>query len=162
MNIGVIDVLDALKIAIQASKDLQLFYREAAAYLDSDEGKLVFKRLAQREAEHRNQMIKIYSELSGKKILYLNLNKKRKLNMIAANRSNPTELLNIAKQNEKESREFYLNMARSVIDDKIRRMFQEMALEEEQHMAILETSFEKDSSVLGKSSHKMRSVTHVI
>ena len=162
MNVGAIDVLDALKIAIQATKDLQKFYHDAASNIDSEEGSVIFKRLAQREAQHRKQLIKIYSQISGKKILYLNLNKKHKLNMLAANPSNKFDLVNIAKQNEKESRDFYLSISRRMLDEKTRKMFKELALEEEQHLAILESSFEKDPTTYGKMSVKAKSIANTV
>jgi rubrerythrin len=141
MKLGSIGALDALKIAIQSETDMQQFYNDVGSYFEIDEIEAVLKGIANKEAQHRKRLIKEYSRLSGRKILYLNLNKKRKLNVLKNFESDPKEIVEIAKKNEKESRDFYLGISRRLYEPELRKFFRDLAMEEEQHIALIESTF---------------------
>ena len=141
MKFGSIGALDAMKIAIQSETDMQQFYEEASTFFEIDQIEAVFKGLATKEAQHRKRLIKEYSRLSGRKILYLNLNKKHKLNVLLNFESDPKEIIETARRNEKESRDFYLGIARRLYEPELRKFFRNLALEEEQHLALIESTF---------------------
>ena len=46
-----------------------------------------------------------------------------------------------AKKNANELKNFYLTISRRMFESELRQFFREMALEEEQHIAVLESSF---------------------
>ena len=50
-------------------------------------------------------------------------------------------LFRSAKKNENELKNFYLSVSKRFIDTETRQLFRELALEEEQHIALLESSF---------------------
>jgi len=141
MKFGSIGALDALKIAIQSESEMQQFYEDISTMFEIDDMVAVLKGLAGTEAKHRKRLVKEYSRLSGRKILYLNLNKKRRLNVTLNYDSDPKEIIEVAKKNEKESRDFYIGISRRLYEPELRKFFRDLAFEEEQHLALLESTF---------------------
>lgn len=140
-NLTSVDTMDALKMAIQCEMDMKAFYQQVAQLLQNDDAVSIFQGLAEKEEKHRIKLIRLYSRLSGKKILYLNLGKKHKLGTLQPCPSDPNLAVRQAKKNANELKNFYLTIARRMFQNELRQFFREMALEEEQHIAVLESSF---------------------
>src|SRR4030067_547686 len=138
-----IDSLDALKIAIQTKIDMKAYYDEAANLISNEDATTILRGLAEKEDQHRQKLIRKYRDISGKKILYLNLGKKHKLNTLKKCEDDPNDAIRAAKTNEAEIRKFYLAFSRSLFDKNLREIFRQLAMEEEQHLALLESSFEE-------------------
>ncbi len=141
LNLTSPDTMDALKMAIQCEMDMKTFYEQVAKLMQNDDAISIFQGLAEKEEKHRIKLIRMYSRLSGKKILYLNLGKKHKLNTLQTCASDPNIAVRQAKKNANELKNFYLTISRRMFQSELRQFFREMALEEEQHIAVLESSF---------------------
>ena len=140
-KIGSLSAVDALKMAIQCEMDMRSYYDKSAELMKNDDAVAILRGLAEKEEKHRLQLIRKYSHISGKKILYLNLGKKHKLGTLVACGSDPNEAIRIAKKNEVEIRNFFVTVSRRMYESEMRLLFRELALEEEQHIALLESSF---------------------
>lgn len=143
LKIRSIDSVDALKMAIQCKIDMKNFYEKASTLVKNDDAVAILKGLAEKEEAHRQRLIKIYSKLSGKKILYLNLGRKHKLNTLVKCEDDPNEAVRAAKKNEAEIRNFLVTISRRLYEADLRQFFRQLAMEEEQHLALLESSFEE-------------------
>jgi hypothetical protein len=55
--------------------------------------------------------------------------------------ADPNEAIDIAKKNENELKSFYLLISRRLLNPQLRLFFRELVLEEEQYIALLESSF---------------------
>jgi len=140
-KIGTLSNVDALKMAIQCEMDMKLYYDQAAALIKNDDATAILQGLAEKEEAHRLQLIRKYSSISGKKILYLNLGKKHKLGTLIPCGEDPNEAIRNAKKNETEIRNFFITVSRRMYQSDMRLLFRELALEEEQHIVLLESSF---------------------
>lgn len=141
MKIGSLDAVEALKMAIQCEMEMKSYYEKCARLMHNDDAMTILNGLAEKEERHRVQLIRKYSHISGKKILYLNLGKKHKLGTLVACGNDPNEAIRAAKKNENEIKNFYVTVSRRLYESDMRQMFRELALEEEQHIALLESSF---------------------
>lgn len=140
-KIGILSSLDALKMAIQCEMDMKTYYERAAALIKNDDATAILLGLAEKEESHRVQLIRKYSSICGKKILYLNLGKKHKLGTLVPCSEDPNEVIRNAKKNESEIRNFFITVSRRMYESDMRQLFRDLALEEEQHIVLLESSF---------------------
>ncbi len=136
-----IDALDALKMSIQCETDMKLFYTKVATLVKNDDAEAILKGLSEKEEKNRLKLIKTYSKTSGKKILYLNLGKKHKLTSLMKCSDDPNDAVRIVKKNEKELKSFYFTISKRLIESELRALFRDLAIEHEQHLALLEASF---------------------
>ncbi len=136
-----IDTDDGLKIAIQISKDMGRYYEKASTLVTDDDATTILTRLAEKHQTHQAELIKAYATVSGKKILYLNLGRKHKLNTLVKCPDDPNESVRMAKKNESEARTFYLTLSRRIYEPEIRSIFRDLAQRAEQNLALLESSF---------------------
>lgn len=140
-RLGPINEVDALKMSMQCEMDMRKFYNKAAALVKNDDAHAILRGLETKKENHRRELLKLYRQESGKKILYLNLGKKHKLNSLQECGSDANEAIDVAKKNENELKTFYLLISRRLLSPKLRLFFRELVLEEEQHLALLESSF---------------------
>ena len=138
-----IDSVDALKISIQCAMDLKEYYDKASALVKDDDAIAILKGFSIKEEKLRSNLIKVYSKISGKKILYLNLGKKHKLYTLQECGDDANESIRVAKTNETELEKFFVTVSRRLLESELRAVFRELALERQQHLAILESSFEE-------------------
>ncbi len=136
-----IDALDALKISIQCETDMKIFYNKVASLVKNDDAEAILRGLSEKEEKNRLKLIKTYSKTSGKKILYLNLGKKHKLTSLMKCSDDPNDAVRIVKKNEKELKNFYSTISKRLIEFELRTLFRDLAMEREQHLALLESSF---------------------
>jgi len=140
-NLSSIDSLDALKMSIQCEMDMKIFYTKVASLVKNDDAEAILEGLSDKEEKNRLKLIKTYSKTSGKKILYLNLGKKHKLSSLMKCSDDPNDAVRIVKKNEKELKNFYSTISKRLIEAELRALFRDLALEREQHLALLESSF---------------------
>jgi len=140
-KIYTIDPIDALKISIQSEKEMQEFYKKAATLVEDEDTVSILLGFAEHAALHRQKSIDMYSKVSGKKILFLNLDKRHKLTTLQRCSDDPGEAIRIAKKNEKELSSFYSTVARRFIEIDLRKFFRDLAADNQQHLVLLEASF---------------------
>ncbi|MBN1541995.1 hypothetical protein JW992_07585 [candidate division KSB1 bacterium] len=153
-KIAAIDADDAIKIALQCAMDMNQFYTQASSLIDDDDAKAIFAGLAEKHMKTKARLIKAYSLVSGKKILYLHLGKKHRLNTLVACPDETFDLLEAAKKNENEVSTYFLMISRRLFSVQVRTLFRELALECEQHIAILESTFAKPDGEEDEESDK--------
>jgi rubrerythrin len=156
-----IDSIEALKLAIQSAMDMKYFYEKAASLAKNDDAMAILKGLAEKEEKHRCSLVKTYSQVSGKKILYLNLGKKHKLSSLLACGDDPNEAVRNAKRNEMAIKNFYLSASRKLLEPFLRLVFLDLALEEEQHIAVLESSFIEPLALEAQAGEKNGSLREI-
>ncbi|HNR69146.1 MAG TPA: hypothetical protein PKN04_16440 [bacterium] len=140
-KITAIDADDALKIALQCAMDMNAFYCKASSLIDDGDAKAIFSGLAEKHLKTKARLIRAYSQVSGKKILYLQLGKKHRLNTLLPCPDSVEELFPVVEKNETEVSNFFMMISRRLFSAEVRNLFRELALECEQHIAILEASF---------------------
>jgi rubrerythrin len=136
-----IDTVDALKIAVQCSQDMSDYYEKLMELVNNENALAILRGLAEKHDKHRTNLTKIYSKISGKKILYLNLGKKHKITSLRKCGSDPYEAIDTAKKNENIIKSFYLTVSRRIFEPKVRYIFRKLAVGIEQNIALLESSF---------------------
>ena len=136
-----IDPIDALKISIQSEKEMHSFYTKAASLVQDEDALTILQGFAEHAAQHKQQSIDMYSVVSGKKILFLNLDKRHKLTTLQRCSDDPYDAIRLAKKNEKELSEFYNTVSRRFIELDLRRFFRDLAADNQQHHVLLEASF---------------------
>jgi rubrerythrin len=137
-----VDPIDALKMSIQSEKEMQAYYKKAASLVSDDDAKAILMGFARHAEDHRQNSIDMYSKISGKKILFLNLDKRHKLNSLQRCSDDVIDAIRVAKRNERELSDFYATISRRFMQQNLRSFFRQMAAENSQHLALLEASFE--------------------
>lgn len=140
-KIYTIEPIDALKIAIQSERELSIYYQKALQLPYEDDVRSILAGLGQHADEHHQRAIEMYSKFTGKKILFLNLDKRHKLNTLQRCSDEPNDAVRIAKKNEKEMADFYGTVCRRFLDAELRSFFRQLAAENHQHLALLEATF---------------------
>ena len=136
-----IDPIDALKMSIQSEKEMRTYYKKAASLVKDDSARTILEGFAEHAEEHRKRSIDMYSKVSGKKILFLNLDKRYRINTLQRCSDEPNDAVRIAKRNEKEMSNFYTTISRRFLQNDVRTYFRNLANDNQQHAALLEASF---------------------
>ena len=136
-----INSVDAIKMSLQCEIDMHEYYEKAASLVKNDDAEAILKGLAEKESKQKQRLIRVYSEASGKKLLYLKLSKKHKLEALVKCGDDPNEAVKNAKKNEEELKSFYITISRRLYESDLRQLFRDLASEREQHLALLESSF---------------------
>jgi rubrerythrin len=147
------NVKDAIKTAIQMEKDGYSFYKKAATQTSSAMGETIFKSLAADELLHLEIFQKLFDEKIGKKEWYNLLNTSNKYVDIqifpkdlkkieGANPDiNEIDALKIAMDSEKKAIEFYSKIVKNVFDEDVKKILDEIIVQEKNHFQILEGEF---------------------
>lgn len=141
MNWQRVDELEALRIAIQSEIDSYHMYKEAIKYVRDKQGKELLLALAEEEKRHRRELEKEYALVSGKRLLYINLPKKRRFLRDIIPSSTALEILTIAIDQERESIDFFEKAAQRTSNAGGKRVFEHLAEEEKHHMELLEAEY---------------------
>ena len=136
-----IDSVEAIKMSLQCEIDMHAFYEKAASIVKNDDAEAILKGLAEKESKQKQQLIRAHSEVTGKKLLYLKLAKKHKLESLVKCGDDPNDAVRNAKKNEEELKTFYGTISRRLYESDLRQLFRDLAAEREQHLALLESSF---------------------
>ncbi|MBN1466716.1 ferritin family protein [candidate division KSB1 bacterium] len=137
------DPIDVLKISMQSEKEIREYYEKAASLTSDDDTRSILSGLAKNAEKHRQSSIDIYTTFSGKKILFLNLDKRYRLMTLQRCSDDLLDALRVAKKNEKELSSFYSTVARRFMEPVLRTLFRELATHHHQHLTLLEASFEE-------------------
>jgi rubrerythrin len=136
-----IDDLEALRIAIQAEIDAHTYYRDAMKFFSEKETKDLLATLANEELRHRKKLEDQYSNVSGKRLLYINLPKKRRFTKPLMPDATELEVLETAIEHERGAMEFYEKAAQRTMDAHGKAVFLELMEEEDKHYNLLQAEF---------------------
>ncbi len=153
-----IDDLEALRIAIQSEIDTYNYYRNALKLFSDKDAQDLLTTLAEVERKHRRRLEEKYARLSGKRLLYLNLPKKRRFTKPIDPAASVLDILETAIEQEKDSKDFYEKAAQRTLDASGRRMLEELAEDEQYQMELLEAEYRVR---LKNPSHRKLSVASV-
>lgn len=137
------DPVDVLKISMQSEKEMRDYYTKAASLTADDDARSILAGLANNAEKHRQSTIDMYTTFSGKKILFLNLDKRYRLMALQRCADDLLQALRVAKRNEKELSSFYSTVARRFMEPLLRTFFRKLATDHQQHLTLLEASFEE-------------------
>ncbi len=150
-----IDDLEALRIGIQSEIDAYHYYKDAQKHFNDREAKELLAALANEEKKHRLRLEEEYARLSGKRLLYINLPKKRRLAKPFLPEASDLEILSVAIEQEREARDFYEKAAKRTIDPQGRLVFEELIKEEQRHFDLLEAELHVREKSKSSGSLKM-------
>jgi len=136
-----VNAMAALKIAIQTGIDFHKLYLNAYSLAKNENSRDILKLLADEELSHKKRLEKLYVNLSGRRIMALNLKPKMRFKEITNESISPLEVLEVAIENEKESLKFYQESAEKTINYDGKKMFYKLIEEEETHLDLLEMEY---------------------
>ncbi len=145
-NVYMIDPIDALKMAIQSEREMNNYYNKAVNLFEDEESRNIINAFSRKASENRQKAINAYSSFSGKRILYLNLDRRHRLNTLIRCGNDPKESIIMAKRNEKELKEFYETVSHRFIQGDLRAFFRELADIHRAQLSFLETAFDETSA----------------
>ena len=142
------NMLEAIKLAIQTEKDVMDFYLKAASMTNNERGKKVFEQLAKEEREHASHFFDIYtgSDLgsfedfitqppsSGHAML-------KQLEKALDENVHERKAMELAMKEEEDLVKNLRLTASRIIDPGVRAVFERMAQETENHYAIIESEY---------------------
>lgn len=136
--------LEALGIAIRTEIDAQEVYKDLAAMCEDETHRDRFLNLQQEERRHQELLEKKYREMFPEMELHLPESQLPKHARDSGSRKQLAikGVLNIAVQEEKRSREFYLDCAETASDISGKRMFRFLADMAFSHQAMLAAELE--------------------
>ena len=139
---------EAIKLAIQTEKDVMDFYLKAASLTENERGKKVFEQLAKEEKEHAEHFFKIYtgSDLgsfnefitqppSSGHVMLKQLEKSLNENV------HERKAMELAMKEEEDLAKSLRMAAERIVDPCVRAVFERMAVETENHYAIIESEY---------------------
>jgi len=94
--------VDALKMSIQSEKEMRNYYNKATTVVQDEHAKSILKAFADHAEANRENSIAMYSKMSGRRILYLNLDRRHRLNTLLRCSDDPNDVIRTAKRNEKK------------------------------------------------------------
>ena len=148
-----IDDLEALRIAIQSEMDAYKYYKKALKIFRDKDSQSLLTTLADVEKKHLKRLEEKYSSLSGKRLLYINLPRKRRYKEPIDPDSTVLQILETAIEQEKASISFYEKAAGRTINARGKQMLEELAEEEQYQIDLLEAEYKvrlKDSTLKKK------------
>jgi rubrerythrin len=155
MKFGPIGVLEALKMAIQTEIDMDHFFTEAYKSSSDDEVRTIFRKYSREGKKRRKGLQEEYRRISGKRLLYLNLNRKKKLDMSMVSHPDRNGIVTTAQQNIKVCYDFYSDVSSRLLESDFRIIFRNLAEEKEQQLAYLVSKFPTEE----QEEQKMKGIT---
>jgi len=130
--------MEEIKIALQLEKDGYKYYKKAAESCKNEYGKKMFEKLAEDETRHlekfREIAKKIFGEIEEGEGKHLDIFEK----IDFSTRSGEYASLDHAIKFEERAYEYFKNAADKARDSRIKKLFEEIAEEEEMHKKLLE------------------------
>ncbi len=130
--------MEEVKIALQLEKDGYKYYKKAAELCHNKYGKKMFEKLAEDEIKHLEKFRKIAEELFGTieegEVKHLDIFEKIDFSTKVGEYS----AIDHAIKFEERAYEYFRNAAGNAIDERARKLFEEIAKEEELHKELLE------------------------
>ncbi|MDZ7373038.1 MAG: ferritin family protein [candidate division KSB1 bacterium] len=155
-----LEIQEALKHAIQVEMDLTRFYEAAVNRAATARMRELLERILAEEQKHRLYYEKTYEELTGHRILYLNVDPRRRLAEVVPVVEETQDLLEQALRNEEKAAAFYGEAARLVPPGWVRAKFEEMAEVEREHQALLRSGTAESVGTERTSEEKPRAAAH--
>jgi rubrerythrin len=139
-----ITALEALGIAIRSEIDAQDVYKDLASMCEEEMLRDKFLNMQNEERKHQILLEKMYKDMFPDVELALPESRlpKDAIDSKARRKCNIKDILHIAIDEEKKSREFYLDCAETVSDLSGKRMFRFLADMEFSHQALLNAELE--------------------
>lgn len=139
---------EAIRLAIQTEKDVMDFYKKAAALTKNERGRKVFDLLAREEHEHAGHFFKIYpgkdlgsfDEFMARppKTEHAML---RQLEKALNENVHERKAMQIALKEEEDLAKSLRLTAAKIVDPAVRGVFERMAVETENHFALIESEY---------------------
>lgn len=132
--------MEEIKIALQLEKDGYAYYKKAAELCPNEYGKKMFEKLAQDEIEHLRKFKSIAEEIFKKNVddrgegKHLDIFEK----IDFSTKAGESTALDHAIKFEERAHEFFKNSAEKARNEKVKKLFEEIAKEEEMHKQLLE------------------------
>lgn len=136
--------MNAIEISIKMEKDAISFYGEAAEKTSSPVGKKMFMTITEDEKRHLEMLSQIFkgvditiedvSPMKNIKTVFESM-KDEMMQKIEAT-TDELEAFKVAMQMEKEGKEFYEKAVSEVTSEKEKKLFERLAMEEQQHYDI--------------------------
>lgn len=136
-----VSAVSALKIAIQTEIKSYKLYSNAYSSVKNTHSKEILKLLAEEELSHKKRLERLYTSLSGRRIMALNLKSRLKLKEITDELTSPLKVLEVAIENEKENIRFYKEASDKTINYEGKQMFRKLIEEEKNHLDLLEMEY---------------------
>ena len=152
------NIQEALKMAIQAEKDSMDFYRRASAVTKNERAKKVFDLLANEEVGHLKSFFEHYrgSEFGDLKTFMESPPNRKNATYLALEKAitentHEQAALEIALKEEKTCIEQYSLLVKDIIDPLVRRVFEKVVQETENHYALIEDEYMHVMKMVDKS-----------
>ena len=130
--------MEDVKIALQLEKDGYKYYKEASERCKNEYGKKMFEKLANDEVSHLKKFRKIaeniFGEIPEDEGKHLDIFEK----IDFSTRAGEYLAIDHAIAFEERARQFFVEASKKSKDQNIRKLFDEIAKEEEMHKALLE------------------------
>ncbi|MGQ9560504.1 MAG: hypothetical protein ACUVWA_08335 [Candidatus Oleimicrobiaceae bacterium] len=141
MKLGPIGVLDSLKLAVQAETDMAQFFAESARLAPEETMRELFRRFGAEARTTARDLLEKYRRISGRRLLYLNLDKKRKLEVALAAFHERQEALAAARSNLTLCLGFYNDVILRLLEPDYRGIFRSLAEAKERQLGLLNATF---------------------
>lgn len=130
--------MEEIKVALQLEKDGYAYYKKAAELCQNEYGKKMFEKLARDEIEHLARFKEIAKEFFGEveegEGKHLDIFEK----IDFSSRAGEYDALRHAIEFEERAKKFFEEVAEKAKDERIKKVFQKIAKEEEMHKELLE------------------------
>lgn len=139
---------EAIKLAIQTEKDVMDFYLKAASLTENERGRKVFEQLAKEEREHAEHFFKVYTgtDLGSFEEFITqppsaNHAMLKQLEKALDEKIHERKAMELALREEEDlAKNLRMNASR-IVDPSVRAVFERMAVETENHYAIIESEY---------------------
>ena len=130
--------MEEIKVALQLEKDGHAYYKKAAEMCPNEYGKKMFEKLADDEIQHLKKFREIAESLFGTmdegEGKHLDIFEK----MDFSSRAGEYAAIDHAIDFERRAYEYFGNAARNAENERVKKLFEEIAAEEEMHMELLQ------------------------
>jgi len=136
-----LSAIGALKVAIQTEINSYKMYSRSLRFVNNNRSREIIRLLMEEKLNHKKRLEELYTRLSGKRILALNLRFKKLHRQITQHDISPLHLLKLVIWNEKDSVRFYEEAAENSTNPEGRQIFKRLVLDEKNHLKMLEQEY---------------------
>lgn len=129
--------LEALSIAIYNEQGASDYYTEVMNTIVNERGRNTFKFLADDEKRHRQNLEERFEQESGGKMFIFDPKRAKRVEVNVDDQASAVDAVDLAIEAEKAAYEFYKGAAEKTKDENGRRMFENLAEEEDRHYETL-------------------------
>lgn len=130
--------MEEIKTALQLERDGYAYYKKAAEKCPNEYGKKMFEKLANDEIQHLKKFREIAESFFGT----IDEGEGKHLDIFEdmdfSTRAGEYAAIDHAIDFERRAREHFKNAAQNAQNEKVKRLFEEIAAEEEMHMELLQ------------------------